>query len=173
MANIVTQPPPTYVDLTGTRFMVYANRYREAGLTWLTIDQRTDGFDPVVYYLFCLSLELHLKSFIWLKDRISSERIKKTYRHDLERLWKAARARGINKYASATQLRDHVVALVGPYYKKRQFNYLVLEMVFNGYRDLKAEPRIIPTLSRLTGQMSRSFRDPILGQTRDEDMWKS
>lgn len=148
--------------MTGIAFMVYANRYREAAVTLASTTRAKTGFDPTVYFLFCLSLELHLKSFIWLHDRIEKEKIKNKYRHNIEKLWSHSKTRGIEKYAQPTTLRDHVITLVGPYYRKRQFNYLDLEMVFSGYRNLKAEPKVLHTLSRLTNQLGKSLRKPIL-----------
>jgi hypothetical protein len=62
----------------------------------------------------------------------------------------------------ATDLRDHVISLVGPYYRSRQLNYLDLDMIFNGYKNLKSEPRVIPVLKRLTQQLGISLRQPIL-----------
>jgi len=162
MPNTVIEPPTAHLCLTGTSFMSYANQYRKAAIVWLPIAKRMQRFDPVSYYLFCLSLELHLKSFIWLTDRSTPERIRKKYWHNLEKLWSDSKDRGIDKYAKATDLRDRVISLVGPYYRKRQFNYLDLDMVFSGYTNVREEPRIIPTLKRLTGQLDKSLHTPIL-----------
>lgn len=162
MANIVIKPKAGHLNITGATFMVYANRYRVAASTLATVGRIKNGFDPTVYFLFCLSLELHLKSFVWLHDRIDKKKIKNKYGHDIEKLWAHSKVRGIEKYAKPTSLRDDVIALVGPYYKKRQFNYLDLDMIFDGYSDLKSEPKIIPTLNRLTNQLAKSLRSPIL-----------
>ena len=147
MTNVVIKPKTAHVNMTGTAFMVYANRYREAAVALTSTTRTKNGFDPAVYFLFCLSLELHLKSFIWLHDRTGKEIIKNKYRHNIEKLWRHSKIRGIGKYAQPTTLRDHVITLVGPCYRKRQFNYLDLEMVFSGYKNLKAEPKILPTLN--------------------------
>jgi hypothetical protein len=162
MANIVIKAKTAHVNMTGTAFMVYANRYREAAVALASTTRTKNGFDPAVYFLFCLSLELHLKSFIWLHDQIGKEKIKNKYRHNIEKLWNDSKNRGIGKFAQPTTLRDHVISLVGPYYRKRQFNYLDLGMVFSGYKNLKAEPKVLPTLGRLTNQLGKSLREPIL-----------
>lgn len=135
-----------------------ANRYREAALAWLPTSRRADRFDPVSYYLLCLSLELHLKSYIWLHDQIGHQKLKKKYGHNIEKLWHHSKTRGIKKYARTTPLRDRVISLVGPYYRNRQFNYLDLDMVFSGFNNLKFEPKALPTLSRLTGQLGKSLQ---------------
>lgn len=162
MPNVAIKAKTGHMNITGVAFMIYANRYREAAVSLLPKVHVIDGFDPTVYFLFCLSLELHLKSFIWLRDRIGRENIKRKYGHDIEKLWSHSRARGIERFAQTTPLRDHVIALVGPYYRKRQFNYLDLSMVFTGYNSLKAEPRVLPTLNRLTNQLGKSLHEPIL-----------
>ena len=131
-------------------------------LHWFLFPAVQAGFDPVMYYLYCQSLELYLKSFIWFIDRSSSETIRDKYRHNIEKLWRDAKKRDIGKYIRITQLRDNVIALVGPYYKTRKFNYLDLDMVHRGYKDLRSEPRVIPTLRRLTGQMENTLLVPIL-----------
>jgi hypothetical protein len=162
MANIAIKPKTGHINTAGTAFLFYANRYREAAVSLLPTVHIKNGFDPTVYFLFCLSLELHLKSFIWLCDRTGRNQIKNRYGHNIEKLWRDAKARGIKKYAETTPLRDRVIALVGPYYRKRQLNYLDLSMVFTGYSSLKAEPRVLPTLNRLTNQLGKSLHDPIL-----------
>lgn len=161
MANVVIQVPTGHIDATGMTFLVYAKRYREAALACLNAAQGTEGFDPVPYYLLCLSLELHLKSFIWLKDGSGHETLKNKYRHNIKKLWKDSKNRGINKYAKETPLRNNIISLVGPYYRNRQFNYLDLVMIFKGSRNLNAEPRAIPTLSRLAYQLGKSLQTPI------------
>ena len=162
MANAVIKVKSAHLDMTGTVFMIYANRYRTAAGSWLSTSKREFGFDPVPYYLLCQSLELHLKSFIWLEDRVGTKSIKSKYGHNLEKLWTHAKTRRVDRYARATDLRNRVISLVAPYYRRRQFNYLDLDMVLDGYNNLKSEPKVIPTLKRLTHQLGKSLRQPIL-----------
>ena len=162
MANFVIQVKPAHINMTGTVFMTYANRYSEAAVGWLSNSNQELGFDPVPYYLLCQSLELHLKSFIWLEDRIDTKTIKNRYGHNLEQLWEHAKARRIDRYARVTDLRNSVISLVAPYYQRRQFNYLDLDMIFDGYNKLKSEKKVIPTLKRLTNQFGKSLKQPIL-----------
>lgn len=162
MLMVVIHAESGHVEMTGTVFMVYANCYHNAAVVWHSPSRRVSGFDPVPYSLLCQSLELHLKSFIWLKDRIGATTIKNKYGHNIEKLWTHAKARGIDRYARTTDLRDRVISLVGSYYRKRQLNYLDLDMIFHGYKDIKSEPRAILTLKRLTHQLGNSLRQPIL-----------
>lgn len=159
---VVIHAESGHIEMTGAVFMVYANRYHDAAIGLRPPSKRVSGFDPAPYYLLCQSLELHVKSFIWLKDRIGTTTIKNKYGHNIEKLWTHAKARGLDRYARTTDLRDRVIALIGPYYQKRQLNYLDLDMIFHGYNDLKSEPRVIPTLKRLTRQLGKSLRQPIL-----------
>ena len=163
MANIEIQVETGHVDMTGTAFMVYANRYHDAAIKCLSVKRDVPGFDPVPYYLLCQSLELHLKSYIWLVDRIGVKTIKSRYGHRLEALWNDAKARGIGQYARVTESRNCVIRLVSPYYSRRQLNYLDLEMLFRGYRALAAEPAVIPVMKRLTTQLGRALHGRVLG----------
>jgi hypothetical protein len=64
MVNVIAELEPAEINMTGAAFMTYANRYREAAEVLLQKSGRLDGFDPVTYFLACLSLELHLKPSI-------------------------------------------------------------------------------------------------------------
>jgi hypothetical protein len=163
MANIQIQVEAGHVEMTGTAFMVYANRYHDAAIKCLSVKRDVPGFDPVPYYLLCQSLELYLKSYIWLVDRIGAKTIKHRYGHRLEALWADAKALGIGRYARATSQRDRVIRLIGPFYSGRQLSYLDLEMLFRGYPALAAEPAVIPVLKRLTAQLGRALHGRILG----------
>lgn len=142
--------------------MAYAQRYGSAAAELERNAQYDDGFDPVLYQMFCCSLELHLKTYIWLIDRISPKSIKNQYGHNIEKLWTYAKSRGIYRYAATTALRDRVIMLVGPYYLKRKFSYFDLSMQVNGFSDLKSEPRTIPTLRKLTNRLRTSLEKPVL-----------
>ena len=123
----------------------------------------SDGkFDPVSYQLLCQSLELHLKSFIWLADGIGHEQLRNRYGHDLVKLWREAKAKGVSRYARVTPARERTIDLLGPYYKDRKFCYLDIDMVFRGFRDLDEGPHALETLVRLTKQLGVALREPIL-----------
>ena len=141
--------------------MNYANRYFEAATITNSNSGNVKGFDPIPYQLYCQSLELHLKSFIWLKEQVGRDAIKNRYGHDIEKLWNDAKRKGINKYIKITPLRDQVINLVGPYYKDRRFCYLDIDMIYDGFKNLKSEPKSISTLFRLTLQLGKSLRAPI------------
>ena len=162
MVGVVIKVPPARAILTGVAFSVYAERYRDAAVACLRVSKSLPGFDPVPYQLLCQALERHLKSFVWLKDHVGVRSIKSKYGHDLEKLWCYAKARGIGRYVATTDLRNECIAIVGPYYRKRQFNYLDIHMLADGYRQIRAHPKILPALSRMTKQLGKSLQEPIL-----------
>lgn len=162
MTGIVVRVGTAHVNMTGVGFMTYATNYYEAA-NRVGLNGSDRHFDPVPYQLYCQSLELRLKSFLWLSDpALTRQQIKNRYGHDLAKLWRDTKAQGIAKFARITDLRESVISLVAPYYKNRQFCYVDLDMLFNGYQELKREPRSIPTLKRLIETMGRSLRKPIL-----------
>lgn len=136
------------VVITGIGFLNYARKYYDAAEV-LRKESDESQYDPLQYHLLCQSLELNLKAFIWLMDRPGTNRFKDYYRHKLVKLWEDAKTKGIRRYCTATPLRDRIIALVGPYYKDRQFVYLDAEMVGGGIGRLHRNKRILPTLRTL------------------------
>lgn len=162
MAGIVVQVGTAHLNTTGIGFMTYADNYYKAAqrVGFKTSERR---FDPVPYQLYCHSLELRLKSFLWLSDpTLTRKQIKNRYGHDLAKLWRDAKTRGVAKHVRITALRDAVISLVALFYKNRQFCYVDLDMMFYGYRELKNEPKVIPTLKRLIQRLGRALHKPIL-----------
>jgi len=163
MANIVIQVEPGTVVMTGLEFMTYANRYLEASELLIKSKKKTDPwFDPIPYQLVCQSLELHLKSFIWLRKKYTREKIKTKYGHDIEKLWHQAISEGLTKYCKPTDLRNKSIALVGPYYKSRKFTYLDLSMTFTGIKKLRSNPWVTGTLLRLCKRLQKSLHKSII-----------
>ena len=74
--SVVIQVQPATVVMTGIEFMQYGDHYLNAA-EYLAAREPNAWFDPLPYQLLCQSLELHLKSFIWLADRLSRKTIKK------------------------------------------------------------------------------------------------
>ncbi len=161
MGDVVIEVQPARIVITGVNFFNYASRYREAASAAVSIRKKDTKFDPVPYQLFCQSLELYLKAYIWSYDQIGRNTIRNRYGHNIIKLWEHSKSRDIHKYVKVTPLREEVIKLVGPYYKDRKFCYLDLDMIFDGYKDLKTEPRSIQTLSRLTSQLSMALHRPV------------
>ena len=161
MANIVLNPASAKIIITGVNFRNYAVRYREAAVQSLSSGMTKEAFDPVPYQLFCQSLELHLKSYIWIKEKYGRDKFRNKYGHDIVKLWRHSKDRGIQKYIRITPLRERVIELVGPYYRARKFCYLDIGFIFDGYKELKSEPKSLQTLNRLTLQLGNSLRRPL------------
>ena len=164
MSNMVARIPSASLKMTGLNYWNYANRYCKAAKHLESVNPRNE-FDPVIYHLYCLSLELHLKSFIWLCDGLDHKAIKNKYDHKIRKLWADAKKRGIGSYAPVTDLRERVIKLVGPYYEERKFTYLALAMIRRGFESIQSEPRALSTLRRLDIRLSKSLRQPILDAT--------
>ena len=147
--------------MTGIEFMQYGNHYLAAA-EYLLGRKSDDWFDPLPYQLLCQSLELHLKSFVWLKDSLSRRTVRNKYGHDIEKLWRHAKLRGVARYCSPTPARDSAIALLGPYYRDRKFAYLDLSMSFEGIPKIRARPEARQTILRLCRQFKKSLHKPIL-----------
>ena len=161
MPGIVVEIEPATVVATGIEFMEYGNHYLDAAECISTRD-RGAWFDPLPYQLLCQSVELHLKSFIWLIDRLSRKTMRNKYGHDILKLWRHAKERGISRYCSPTSARDQAFALLGPYYKDRKFTYLDLAMSWEGIPKIRAHPEAKIVMMRLCRQLKKSLRKPIL-----------
>jgi hypothetical protein len=147
--------------MTGIEFMQYGNHY--LGAAEYPAARETDTwFDPLPYQLLCQSLELHLKSFIWLTDRLTRNTLRNKYGHDIGKLWRHAKERKLSRYCQATKRRDEAVGLLGPYYKARKFAYLDLSMTWEGIPRIRAHPEARPTMMRLCKQLRKSLGKPIL-----------
>lgn len=150
------------VVMVGIEFMQYATHYQKAAELISTKSKTDVWFDPLPYQLLCQALELHLKSYVWLTDKHSRNKIKNKYGHDIEKLWRHSKQRGLNKYCIPTILRNETIQLVGPYYKSRKFTYLDLPMSWEGIPSLRAQPKSLAVLMRLCKQLEKSLNKPIL-----------
>ncbi|MEW8316333.1 MAG: hypothetical protein AB2669_16970 [Candidatus Thiodiazotropha endolucinida] len=161
MTGITVKIGTTTVNMTGIEFMTYANRYFEAA-EYLRGHSSEDWFDPIPYHLLCQSLELHLKSYIWLIDRLPRDKYRSKYGHDIAKLWRHSKDRNISKYCADTPLRNDVINLVNPFYKSRKFGYLDLSMSWQGIPLLRKNKQVLPTIRRLCKQLRNSLKQPIL-----------
>lgn len=161
MPGIVVEIKPATVVMTGIEFMQYGNHYLDAA-EYLSARDPDAWFDPLPYQLLCQSLELHLKSFIWLIDRLSRRTIRNKYGHDIEKLWRHAKEGGISRYCRPTEARDNTLALLGRYYRDRKFAYLDLSMAWEGIPKIRAHPKAKIVMTRLCRQLKKSLRGPIL-----------
>ena len=160
MGNIVVKLKPATLTMTGIQFMTYAQRYYDAAES-LRDNPGNEWFDPNPFHLLGQSLELNLKAFIWMTDRLSRDNFRTEYGHDIEKLWRHAKARGIHRYCAITPLRDYTIALVGPLYKDRRFSYLDLTMSFTHIPELRRNRQALPALRRMCKQLQKSLIRPV------------
>jgi hypothetical protein len=165
MATYTIHAEPGVYRITGIAFFTYANRYADAANRLLDVPSRVEGFDPVPIFLLCQSLELHLKGYLWLKTGISSMDLKMKYGHDLNKLWKDAKAEGLNAYAKVTPQRDTAIKFLALYYKDRKLNYFDLEMFVVGSQTLKGAKAELSTVKKLCRRLESALRNPILKAT--------
>jgi len=161
MSNTVIEIGTATVQMTGVEFMTYANRYYGAEEA-LRGTNRDEWFDPIPYHLLCQSLEIHLKSFIWLSDGLPRDRFRRKYGHDIVKLWRDAKDRRIDRYCATTTLRDDAINFLGPYYKQRKFGYMDLSMSWEGIPALRRNKKALPTIRRLCKHLQKSLKRPIL-----------
>jgi hypothetical protein len=147
--------------MTGIEFFSYATRFLDAAEA-LHRDTYKVPYDAVQLHLLCQSLELYLKAFIWLIDRHSRDKFRSKYGHDLVKLWRHSRSRGIQKYCAITPRRDEIVALVGPYYKARKFVYADISMLVDGIPRLRNNTKALTTLRRLCRRLQKTLKDPVI-----------
>ena len=161
MPEIVVEVKPATVVMTGIEFMQYGNHYLDSA-EYVSARRSSTWFDPLPYQLFCQSLELHLKSYIWFVDRLRRQTFKTTYGHDMVKLWNHAKERKISRFCKLTEARDSALNLLGPYYKGRKFAYLDLSMSSEGIPELRQHPEAKHVVKRLCKQLQRSLHRPIL-----------
>jgi chromosomal replication initiation ATPase DnaA len=159
--SVVIQVGTATVVMTGIEFMQYGQRYLAAA-EHLTRRRQEVWFDPLPYQLACQSLELHLKAFVWLSDRLSRNTIKNKYGHDLEKLWRHAKERNLAHYCVPTRSRDEAIALLSPYYKNRKFAYLDLSMSWEGIPKIRAHPKALVVVTRLCHRLEKALHKPVL-----------
>jgi hypothetical protein len=151
---------PATFTLTGLSCLNYAHRYLRAANT-LDRDSNKAPYDPVQFHLLCQSLELSLKAFIWLIDGLSWDQLKKTYGHNLEKLWRDSKSKGIRKYCKTTSLRDEVIGSVGPAYKTRKFVYADISVLVDVVPKLRNNKAALTCLRKLCQQLQKSLKDPV------------
>jgi HEPN domain-containing protein len=157
--HVVIETEPGHYTITGVTFLTYARKYLSAAES---LASSGPGFDPVVFHLLCQAVELYLKAFIWLKEGSSAGTIKAQYGHDLQKLWRHSKSRGLQRYATVTPRRELALQLVAPYYGKRQFAYCDLDMILSGYSRLSRERHTLPTLKGLARRLEKTLRRPVL-----------
>lgn len=167
MENVVLQIEPITTIVTGVNFRNYAIRYHRAAQIYLETEEELP-FDPIPYQLVCQSIELHLKSFIWMKERYGRKRFKDEYGHNLIKLWKDCKEGNIDEYIKYSRIENSAIEQIGNEYKKRQFCYLDLDMTYDVFPVLTTKPEILKTLVHLSEQLGEKLKRPLYKASQPE-----
>ena len=168
MTNVVLQIEPITVVVTGVNFRNYAIRYHRAAQIYLETEEEKLPFDPIPYQLVCQSIELHLKSFIWMKEKYGRKRFIDEYRHNIIKLWKDCKERNINEYIKYSRIENSAIEQIGNEYKSRQFCYLDLDMMSDVFPALTSKPEILETLVQLSEQLGEKLKNPLYKASQPE-----
>ena len=94
-----------------------------------------EGFSPVPYYLYSLSLELALKAFLLAKGRTRKE-LKEKLGHNLAALLATAEQERLADHVPVSPDIRHQVALANDYYQTRALEYFDLGKALRGFKGL-------------------------------------
>jgi hypothetical protein len=158
--NVVVQTGS--VKITGVLFLSHASRFNDAAHVLFSKAPKTQGIDPVPYFLACQALELHLKSFLWLKEGWSVDKIITDYRHNLGKLWTHSKQRDLHSYVAITTTREQAVNAVATLYQKRKLNYLSLGIVGTEYDAIKNNRKHLRSLIMMNNRLETQLRPAIL-----------
>jgi hypothetical protein len=161
MTSVEIQVAPITVVITGVNFRNYAIRYHRAVEVYLDTEEEKLPFDPIPYQLVCQSIELHLKSFIWMKEKYGRNAIKDKYGHSIIKLWQDCKEKNLNEYIKYGCQENSAIERIGNEYKKRQFCYLDLDMTHDVFPILKSKPEIMETLIDLSKQLGEKLKGPL------------
>lgn len=168
MENVVLQIESSTIVVTGVNFRNYAIRYHRAAQIYLETEEEKLSFDPIPYQLICQSIELHLKSFIWMKEKYGRNRFKDEYGHNLIKLWNDCKERDINEYIEYSRIENSAIEQIGNEYKRRQFCYLDLDMTYDVFPVLTSKPKILETLIHLSKQLGEKLKGPLYEASQPE-----
>src|SRR5262245_13976058 len=110
MTDYVLSAPPALVVMTPFGMWHISNDYLTSGDLF-----PTDRFSVVPYFLYCQSLELGLKGFLFYHGVPEQDLIKK-YGHSLIKALAEARARGLDAHVAVSPADDQLVEELNPYY---------------------------------------------------------
>jgi hypothetical protein len=158
---IVVEGKTANVNVTGIDFLVYATRYQQAAEAVTSSEGSKVGIDIVPYQLLAQSLELLLKSYIWFIDDVGTNKLRSKYGHNIVKLWKHSKEKGLLNHIQTIDDRESVISLIGKYYKDKQLCYLDSEMAFEGYNSLSQAPESLNILFELNKELIVSLK-PLL-----------
>lgn len=104
-------------------FLRFSKEFKAAAKTLGQKGPQEHLYGSVPHYLLCHALELLLKAY--LKTVGQNDHDLKTYGHNLEKLLREAKNKGLDKHVSLIKSEVRVISKINPYYKEKQLEYLV------------------------------------------------
>jgi hypothetical protein len=151
--DIVVEVPTAYIDIGPFGFHKYAIEYQLAANA-ITTEQ---SFSPVPYYLLCRSIELGLKAYL-LTRGFSRSDLKKIG-HNLSKLLKISKRRGITKYCSFSQHEEEAIRRANVVYKSKAFEYYDLSRILSDFSNLPELDELAIITSNLLASIERECKD--------------
>jgi hypothetical protein len=137
---------------TGQGFLKSANKLND-GQQWLAAPLS-------VYYLYFHSIELALKSFIYLKSE--NEKELRAIRHNLEQAWSRAEEVGIEELFPENQELKECISMVNPTYEGKELEYF-----YPGLKKLPDIEHVSNACNKLIQVLDRHYRSK-LKETRNK-----
>jgi hypothetical protein len=158
-SGIVVQIGTATVRMRPVGFALYAHEFFIAGAS-IPENSRSRGntkFTPVPYYLFCRALELILKAYLLAEDpSLNEQKLKKSYGHDLEALWREAKKHRLMMVlgASSTDF-ERDLKNANAYYKAKAFEYFDFSRWAHNYEDLPPFARFRDEVERIVEETKK------------------
>ena len=130
-------------------FHLYSEQYCEAARAVPAIE----GFSPVPYQLYGISIELALKSFLLVKG-LKKKELKKKLGHNLDALLRRAEQQDFYQYVSLTADERSQISRLNKYYVTRSLQYFNLRKALRGFPDRP----LLPILDQLLLKILTSIK---------------
>ena len=127
----------TVVHMTPLAFQIYAMEFCDAGSE---LPKTDGGFPRPVFFLFCRSIELSLKSFLNASGLSVTELSTSPYAHRLSALLSKAETLKLFETVPITEVDRDIIIEAEPYYAEKLFEYPSIPeagRAFKGAPDLR------------------------------------
>ena len=134
--NIIIKVPSVNLRISPYAFYKYANDFFNTA----NRRKKSTTFSPVLYYLYCHSIELSLKSLLLFLDKnktIRDIKNNKNYGHNLESILRDTELK--SGVALLNDKDKELIKKANYFYDKKGFEYYTSEMMassLKGYKDL-------------------------------------
>lgn len=149
MANIVLSVGPAHMNVSPFGFYLFGRDFFEAGQSFAGREKAL-----VPYFLYSQAIELGLKAFLLLKGMTKNELKNARYGHNLSKLLKVARARGLDAHVSLSPKEIEAIGIATDFYDSgasgRRFQYFDVFLAFRGFKGLPNRAELQSAVAKLT-----------------------